>query len=161
MTQTTHGLTRHQWIATFVVLVCLALGAAYWQLQPILHQAVNPITPTPLPAASKNIIVTEPIAYDRVNQSFRVIGKARVFENTLLVRVSNAITGKAYVFQQIMTNAREAGTFGDFSYQVNLTNDTALRSGEELLIEVFQTSAKDGKEIDKVTIPVTFTPLLP
>lgn len=161
MSETKHGLTRHQKIATIVVIVCLALGFAYWQLQPVLHQAVNPIIPTPIPAASKNIMVTSPVAYDRVNQSFSVIGKARVFENRLLVRVSNAITGKVYVLEPTSTNAPDAGTFGNFSYKVNLTNDTALRSGEELLIEVFQTSAKDGSEIDTVTLPVTFTPLLP
>lgn len=84
-----------------------------------------------------------------------------MFENTLSIRVSDPLTGTIYASDHTMTNATEAGTFGGFTYTVTLSGNSPLKPGDDLLLEVFQNSAKDGSEIDTVRIPLTFTPLMP
>lgn len=120
----------------------------------------NNHTVTPAPASSENITVTSPLANDLVGQDFQITGKARVFENIVSIRVKNKITGQAYVTDTTSAYGGRIGRFVDFSYTVHLTSQSNLRPNDLLIIEVYQLSAKDGSEIDKVSIPVQFTPVL-
>lgn len=112
---------------------------------------------TPTPLASTNIIVNTPHINDHVTQKLLIQGKARVFENIVSIRLKNQLTGKVYGQTQARTNAKEMGQFGDFIAGV-LIDNPELRAGDELVVEVFQTSPNDGKDMDKIAIPVVFTP---
>ncbi len=119
----------------------------------------SPSTSTdPSPSASANIILKSPQNGAEVGKQFTISGFARVFENVLQVRVKNNRTNAIYVNQNIMANSPDTGQFGDFTYNVNLTNQTDLRMGDPLLVEAFQYSAKDGSEIDKVSAIVQTSP---
>ncbi len=77
-------------------------------------------------------------------------GKARVFENVVSIRLKDK-NGK--ILFQGTTNAQspDVGQFGLFQKEV--TFETMQKEGT---LEVYQASARDGSEIDKVTIPVKF-----
>ena len=53
-----------------------------------------------------------------------------------------------------MANAPDTGQFGPFNVPVTLSGN--LQSNDHLTLEVFQYSAKDGSEIDKVVIPLIY-----
>lgn len=116
-------------------------------------------TPTPVPVSSANITVFSPESNKTVPQVFQIQGKARVFENVVSYRVINKITGVEYDKGTAMTNAMNPGTYGDFTITVHLSSNNSLKSGDNILIEIFQASPKDGSEVDKVTIPEKFIPL--
>ncbi len=140
----------------FVALVGLALSIQRPQALSSIPFFAPTATPTPL--ASQNITVTSPKANEQVSQLFTVTGRARVFENVVMVRLKEKLSGKVVGEVPVTTNATDMGQYGDFDTGIQL-NDPNLRVGTEFIVEVFQYSAKDGAEIDKVSIPVTFTPV--
>lgn len=84
--------------------------------------------------------------------SFVIRGSARTFENTVLYRlVLDSIVAVASGFTT--ADAPDVGKFGPFSVKVEFTSDF---SGTGVL-EVFEESAENGEEINKVRIPVTIT----
>jgi len=97
-----------------------------------------------------NILVEDPTPNSTVSSTeFEVRGKARTFENGVAYRLT-ATTGK--ILDKGFTTAKgEMGTFGPFSFTAK-----AGYTGNAIL-EVFQNSAKDGSEIDKVVIPIKLT----
>lgn len=106
----------------------------------------EPITP----AASKNIEVLSPLGGDSVKSGFVAKGNARTFESTVNIRLLDS-NGNVLLETVTTANAPDMGKFGPFEKQLNFsTQDT------EGKLEVFQYSAKDGSEIDKVTIPLIF-----
>lgn len=148
------------YVYLFGILILLFILYAYGKH--VVSQSLTPQpTPTPLAASSGNISVNTPVVDDRVGEDFQVTGKARTFQNVVSIRVSNKITGSIYYLGRAPVNAANVGQFGDFAYSVHLQADPGLKTGNMLLIEVYQHSPKDGSEIDKVAIPVTFSPLLP
>lgn len=155
-------LTQTQKLIGLLIIVCVVIGLFYLQQTHIVAKSAPQPTPTPIAAASGNILVSMPYSGAGIGSNLVLRGKARVFENVVSIRVSNRVLGKVYYTGQTMTDAKEAGTFGNFVTQIHLTsNDLSLRPNDKLLLEVFQTSAKDGSEIDKVSIPVFFSPELP
>jgi hypothetical protein len=136
------------------------IGVGYASQKPqILHilPFMRP-SPTPAPLASNNIVLYSPRKDEHVGQEFTITGKARVFENVVSIRLRDKLSGASYGQTQATTDATEAGQFGNFQASVSLSNPD-LRSGQELLLEVYQSSARDGSEIDKVVVPIKFTPL--
>jgi hypothetical protein len=93
-----------------------------------------------------------------VSQRFEVKGTARVFENQVTIRLKEKLSGKMIGETNAYADAPDMGQFGEFRAGIVL-NDPSLRSGTEMVLEVFQYSAKDGSEIDKVSVPITFTPV--
>lgn len=97
---------------------------------------------------SENISVESPKGNTKVSIPFVVYGKARVFENQLNYRVlddkkNNLLEGS------ILANAKDVGQFGPYEFTVS-----GLTLKGKITLEVFDYSAKDGSEIDKVTIPL-------
>lgn len=97
---------------------------------------------------SENISIESPNANTKVSTPFVVYGKARVFENQLNYRVlddkkNNLLEGS------IMAEAKEVGEFGPYEITIS-----GLTIKGKITLEVFDYSAKDGSEIDKVTIPL-------
>jgi hypothetical protein len=155
-----HNGSTKKWLAFLGFVLVILLLLYYFSRQTILNQTGIQPTPTPLVTSSGNIVIYSPRPHERVSQNFQVKGKVRVFENTFSIRVKHKITGKVYLTASTQVNAQAASKFSEFVYDAHLTSDLSLKSGEELVLEVFQVSAKDGNEIDLVTIPLQFTPLL-
>jgi len=102
-----------------------------------------------LPVGELNIIVTEPVEGQTVSSVFTIKGEARVFENTVNYRVKDE-DGSEILESFVTAMSLDIGQFGPFSAVV----DVSAAKGQNLTVEVFQYSAKDGTEIDKVTIQV-------
>ena len=102
------------------------------------------------PISSGNIEVLSPRGGDSVKSGFAIKGNARVFENVVSIRLSDS-EGNILIQTNAYANAPDAGQFGTFEKMLNF--QTSATTGT---LEVYQVSAKDGSEIDKVTIPLVF-----
>lgn len=116
------------------------------QAKPTQDQEPEVITPS----ASENIEVLNPRSGDSVKSGFRVEGNARTFENNVRIRLTDA-DGNILINTFTTANAEDIGQFGPFEKIINFSTDS--KSGT---LEIFQDSAKDGSEIDKVEIPLLF-----
>ena len=103
------------------------------------------------PSASTNIEVLSPLIGDTVKSGFVVKGNARTFENSVTIRLLDS-SGNILIETNTLANAPDTGQFGPFEKAINFITDDSEGS-----LEVFQYSAKDGSEIDKVTIPLQFS----
>ncbi len=111
-------------------------------------------SPSRSPMKEANITITSPMNGATVSRKFTISGQARVFENVLQVRVTNKKTNTVLMTQKVMSDAPDTGLFGPYSYAVTLPQ--TVQSGDQLIVEAFQYSAKDGSEIDNTTVVVTF-----
>jgi hypothetical protein len=148
-----------KWIIVAIIAMLLLVVIAYSIQKPEQFTNIPFLGPTatPTPLSSGNIILTSPRFNEHVGQQFTIIGKARVFENVVSIRLKDKLSGKIYGEVASRTDAQDAGQFGDFQTGV-LLNDPKLQPGTELLLEVYQASPKDGQEIDKLVVPLIFTP---
>lgn len=148
-----------KWIIIAIVAMLLLVGLAYAAQKPERFTNVPFIGPsaTPTPLASENIVLTAPHLNEHVSQKFVITGKARVFESVVSIRLKNKLTGKIYGETIARTDAPDAGQFGEFKTGV-LLNDPKLEPGTELVLEVYQQSPKDGSEVDKIAVPLVFSP---
>lgn len=97
-----------------------------------------------------NITVDTPATDEEVSSPFTVTGQARVFESQFAYRLTDS-DGSVLAEGNDMANAPDMGQFGPFEFEVSFTENSA--SGT---LEVFSHSPKDGEEINKVTIPLSF-----
>lgn len=98
-----------------------------------------------------DLVVTSPREEDVTSGTVTVSGRAIAFESTVNIRIKDA-NGAVVTETFVITDAAEAGEFGDFSKTINF----AAPKTNEGTVEVFLVSAEDGTEIEKITIPVTF-----
>jgi hypothetical protein len=103
------------------------------------------------PSASRNIEVLSPLTGDSVRSGFLVKGNARTFENVVNIRLSDS-NGNILIETNTIANAPDTGQFGPFDKTITFTTDD-----NQGTLEVFQYSAKDGSEIDKVVIPLVLS----
>jgi hypothetical protein len=101
--------------------------------------------------SSKNIRVTAPTPHQKIGAVLTIVGEAREFENTFAWRLRDA-DGSALIEGHAMANAPDVGQFGPFT----VTSTYPAPKGTHGTVEVFARSAKDGSEIDRVSIPVNF-----
>jgi len=150
-----------KWLIIMIVAFIALLGLALSIQRPQSLSSVPLFapSPTPTPVASENIIVTSPQVDESITQTFEVRGSARVFENVVTIRLKEKLSGQVYGETQAIADAPDTGQFGDFRAGIKLT-DPNLRTNKEFIVEVFQYSAKDGSEVDKVSIPVRFVPMV-
>lgn len=143
-------------LVAFVVLLAMALNIQ----KPDALTGVPFLGPTvtPTPVASENIILTEPVADQNISQKFIVKGRSRGPENTVYIRIREKLSGNIIGETTAQTDTTEPDQFGEFGTGIMLADPT-IRSGAEFVLEVFQFSAAEGRETDKVSIPVTFTPV--
>ncbi|MBI2621097.1 MAG: Gmad2 immunoglobulin-like domain-containing protein [Candidatus Levybacteria bacterium] len=105
---------------------------------------------TTAPASSENIEILSPRSGDTVGSGFAVKGNARTFESNVVIRLLDS-EGNVLIETYTTANAPDAGQFGPFEKVLEFQTDDSAGT-----LDVFQYSAKDGSEIDKVTIPVIF-----
>jgi hypothetical protein len=104
-----------------------------------------------------NIIVDAPRDGDAVGARFSVTGVARVFEGNVRLRLTDGRTRKVLLDRFTTAAAPDAGLFGPFSFKASLPAGSA-KKGDLLTLEVFDVSASDGNEIDKVVVPLRYSP---
>ena len=102
------------------------------------------------PSSSRNIEVLSPRSGDKIKSDFVVKGNARTFESNVAIRLYDS-EGNVLTETFTLANAPDTGQFGPFEKMISY--DTESETGT---LEVFQYSAKDGSQIDKVTIPLLF-----
>jgi len=98
-----------------------------------------------------NIIVSAPSPDQKITSPANISGQARVFENVVSYRVVDS-SGKILASGNTTAKASKTGDYSDFSISVTFPTPTT----SDGKVEVYQVSAKDGSEIDKVSIPVKF-----
>jgi hypothetical protein len=150
-------------IILLVVIGIAAYGLFFLQISLSKRNAAKP-TPTPVAAASGNIIITSPHSGDPVPQDFIVAGKTKVGTNFINMKVSNPLTGKVYFNARFKPKATP-GVYADFgakiSLQQNDTSRSSLISHDKLLLEVSQSASDTDSPHDTIQIPVLFSPDLP
>lgn len=104
-----------------------------------------------------NIIVFEPATGTEVAKQFTVKGIARTFENNVLARVKDANTDAIYFRNFTTADAPDIGQYGGYAFQVALRAPN-LKEHDMVVLEVFEESAEDGSEINKVVVPLMFMP---
>jgi len=103
--------------------------------------------------SESNIVVFSPKPDDVVGEKIKVIGRARVFENQFNIRIVSG--GKNIYETGAMTDAPDAGIFGNFEKEIDISS-FGIKNGSTITLEVFDYSAKDGSEINKVAVPLKF-----
>lgn len=107
---------------------------------------------------TKNIIVLSPKDNSQLGQELKISGSARVFENMFSLRISGVQSGKIYLEKSLYANSKDIGQFGEFNEVLNINDITDIDGNLEqnILLEIFDNSAKDGEEIEKNTINLIF-----
>jgi len=98
------------------------------------------------------ILVESPTIGERVDNPVTISGTANVFEATVSLRILNA-RGKE-IAATFTTATCGTGCRGDYSVSVGYRVDREQPG----IIEVFESSAEDGRPMNVVRIPVTLTP---
>lgn len=103
------------------------------------------------------IVLDAPADGAEVGGEFSIDGDARVFEGTVRVRLTNDRTGRTLIDDFTTAAVADVGLHAPFSYDADVPA-SRVRNGDALTLEVFQESAEDGSEIDKVTLKLLYRP---
>src|SRR3954452_18414644 len=101
-------------------------------------------------SALPSIVVRQPKTYDIVDDPVSVCGIGTGFEGTFAARVRD---GQGHQLGQVTIHAGGSGIWGNFHTAIPLSAVPATPLG---VVEVFEASAQDGSDINKVTVVVTF-----
>lgn len=141
-------------IITGILVVVLLVGGFFLLGGP--KKTVAPI-PSIAPDATSTpaIIIYSPKNEEVVSSpSIVVSGIARVFENSLMIRIRSA-ENEVLIEEPIMADAPDAGQYGDFNYTFTLSKN--VLPNEKLFIDAFEYSAKDGTQINTTTVAIYVT----
>jgi len=117
--------------------------------QPVKTETATPINEQAL--GSGNIRISKPKAGDAVGLPLEIMGEVRVFENQFNIRLKDN-KGNILDQESAMAENGDAGQFNLFQKEINYSEPKTTDG----TLEVFDYSAKDGSEIDKVIIPIKF-----
>ncbi|KKT22937.1 MAG: hypothetical protein UW08_C0002G0066 [Parcubacteria group bacterium GW2011_GWB1_43_8b] len=138
-------------LGTLIVLVFFVFIYYDFTLQNFVEQNLGGQADNQIPPTEPNIVVFSPVPNEEVSGTISLSGKARVFESQLNARL--IINNQKILEENITANAPDMGLFGDFSKEITIPQ-SANQDNLAAALEVFDYSAKDGSEIDKVVIPV-------
>lgn len=99
----------------------------------------------------ENIRVLEPQPNDAISLPFALKGEARVFEGAFNYRLKDS-DGTVLIERFATAHGIDASQFAPFEISVSYPEP----KGKIGILEVFDYSAKDGSEIDMVSVPVRF-----
>lgn len=112
---------------------------------------IENVAPLEDPKVEANIVVDEPKLNNEIGLPLIIKGQARVFENQLSFRLLDE--DGSLLVEGIMTAlSPDIGLFGAYSVSVSYPKP----KGERGVVEVFNYSARDGSEENKVIVPVRF-----
>ncbi|MCB1489121.1 MAG: LysM peptidoglycan-binding domain-containing protein [Bauldia sp.] len=97
-------------------------------------------------------LIQQPMAYDLVGNPILVGGIGQGFEATLQYRVHDGHDERTGFFNV----GGGTGEHGQFQLAIDVTG--AAFQLDRLFVEVYEESAQDGSEINKVTVPVIYGP---
>jgi nucleoid-associated protein YgaU len=100
------------------------------------------------------ITVHHPQPHDIVDNPVRICGIGTGFEGTIQVRIRDT---QGAELAQSHIQAGGTGIWGNFHATFDLGGIPATAQG---VLEVFEQSAQDGREINKVVVPIVFGPAL-
>ncbi len=110
------------------------------------NSSISPSPTAKVPA----ITIASPKAGAVVDSPVTVTGKARVFENQFTVQLKNS-SGKVVYTAHVMTDAKDAGLFGNYSVKVPVP----AGMGSNFTIEALNLSAKgDGSLEGYAAVPI-------
>lgn len=134
----------------FIASAAMYISALYYVARNSrsYHYAQSPTTSL---RPSPNIILVAPRYNDSVENGFIVSGKARVFENWIMIRVRSTKDGAVVYARGAYAHAQDVGFYGNFSHTVTLP--ASVPSGN-YIIEVLSQSAKDGSDQDLISASV-------
>src|SRR5262245_61239319 len=98
------------------------------------------------------ITVRQPRPYDLVDVPVAVCGVATGFEGVIAARLRD---GNGAELARVSISAGGTGIWGNFGAAIDPGTVPSTAQGT---LEVFGVSPKDGSEVDKVIVPVTFGP---
>ena len=99
------------------------------------------------------VAVRQPMPYDIVDDPVRACGVGTGFEGQFAARVRD---GHGTQLIRVPVQAGGSGIWGN--YDVAL--EVGVPSTPQGTLEVFEVSAEDGSELNKVVVPITFGPAL-
>ena len=145
-------------LTVIVVLVLLAGLAIILNDVKIVQQTPTPsasVSETPTPTSvvtGPSIHVFSPQPGEEVGLPVIIKGEARTFEAAFSYRIKNSKGAVLVEGHSMTTGTEDYPAFRPFEVSVNYP-DPKTASGS---VEVFESSAKDGSEINKVIVPVIF-----
>lgn len=98
--------------------------------------------------------IQQPRPFDLVGNPLLIAGNGNGFEATLQYRVHEGHDERTGFFNV----GGGTGEHGQFQVSVDLTGAALTLS--RLFVEIFEVSARDGDEINKVSVPVIYGPLI-
>lgn len=101
--------------------------------------------------SAPNILVFSPESNEEVGFPLALVGEARVFESNFNYRLKDS-DGAVLLENFATAQSADAGMYGPFSVEIFFPEPKGLNG----ILEIFDYSAKDGSEIDKVVIPIIF-----
>jgi hypothetical protein len=111
--------------------------------------SASPTSPNPT-ATQPAITITSPTANQVVDSLITVTGKARIFENQFTVQLKDS-AGKVIYQAHVMTDAKDAGLFGNYSVKIPVPAGL----GSNFKIEALSLSPKgDGSFEGYASVPV-------
>jgi len=99
------------------------------------------------------ITVRQPRPYDLVDDPVRISGVGTGFEGQIAARVRD---GHGTELVRASVHAGGTGVWGNYRAAL----EVGVPSTAQGSLEVFEVSAKDGSELHKVVVPITFGPAL-
>ena len=126
------------------------------QNQPIVQTSPTPAASSKLPdvaiSDSQELIISTPRPGDTITTPIKINGLVRAFENRVGMRLKNQ-DGVVVRETKFTAKQGEIGTYVALGVDFTFAQPTVPQDGT---FEVFTFSARDGSEINKVTIPVKF-----
>lgn len=116
------------------------------------EEATDTSVNAPIASASGNVLISSPSRDEIIGLPLVIIGKARVFENTINYRLLDE-DGSVLVEGHAMTSAMDSGLMGDY----RITTTYPAPNGTTGMVEVFDYSAQDGGVVDLARVPVVFS----
>lgn len=134
-----------------IVVLIIVFGLAVFYLPKMFGRNANLSDFVPENNQSQNILIGKPLVGSVEKMPFMIEGEARVFENVFDYRLKDVDDNYVLADGNGYANAEDVGLFGLFRIEINALRRLPL-SGN-VILEVFDYSAKDGSEENKVVVP--------
>ena len=137
----------------FIILFLIVAAGSY-----AFIQKYYPAQPEPQPppeVLKPNVAVWSPKAGDEVGLPIKIQGEARVFENIVNLRLKDK-EGKILVEDIAVAQSPDIGQFGLFEKEIKSL--VLQPKDENIILEAYWESPKDGSELDLVSVPLKLVP---
>lgn len=145
---------QHNWVRLILTALvggvfCSFLLIAIWQFQSDEEIMSSSEMIIKSPARNDFIKVVSPKINEQIKSPVQISGQAAIFEAQFNARIKD---NSGLILAEAQLRTEEGQTMSPFSAKIKYKKP----SRREGVVEIFDISAKDGSEINKVSIPVTF-----